>query len=261
MLDALIQEVRKSAKYRAVSEDFIRRVGADELTKRRNLKEAVKATKNKLHQTSAAYLGEMRYATWLHDLRQAGDNPADFREHCLKIMTHHASTRERLAILPEFYETVFAEISPVHSVLDLACGLNPLAIPWMLLAPDARYIAYDVHEDMAAFLTEFMALTGVEGQAGSKDIAQDIPTEAVEVALVLKTLPCLEQTDKAAGLRLLQSLNAPRIIVSFPVGSLGGRGKGMVGNYTSAFYGMVEGQAWDIKKYLFDTELVFMVTK
>ncbi len=208
MLDSLVQEIRKSAKYRAVDEAFIRRVGADELTKRRNLKEAVKATKNKLHQTSAAYLGEMRYAAWLRDLEKTLENPAEFRETCLKIMTHHASTRERLAILPEFYEMVFAGLPPVDSVLDLACGLNPLAIPWMPLAPQARYYAYDVHEDMAAFLTEFMSLAGVQGQAATQDIAQAIPTDAVEVALVLKTLPCLEQTDKAAGLRLLQSLNA-----------------------------------------------------
>jgi len=49
-LDQLVQSVLTSSKYQRVTRDLVRTIGAQELTKRRNLKEAVKATKNKLHQ-------------------------------------------------------------------------------------------------------------------------------------------------------------------------------------------------------------------
>ena len=55
------------------------------------------------------------------------------KDFCLERMRGHASTQERLPILEEFFQTTLASIAPVESVLDLACGLNPLALPWMPL--------------------------------------------------------------------------------------------------------------------------------
>ena len=56
-------------------------------------------------------------------------------------MGYHSSTRERLPILEQFYARALADIPPARVVLDLACGLNPLALAWMPLgeaiaAPD-----------------------------------------------------------------------------------------------------------------------------
>ena len=164
-IDTLVAAVRKSAKYRRVCEDVVRSVGERELAKGRRLKEAVKATKKKLHQVGGAYLeGGMDYADWLDDLKAASGSNEDFRWTCARVMGHHSSTRERLDILDEFYATVLADLSAVHSVLDLACGLNPLAIPWMGLPDDATYYAYDIYEDMVEFLRAFMKLTQVRGQ-------------------------------------------------------------------------------------------------
>jgi 16S rRNA (guanine(1405)-N(7))-methyltransferase len=71
-LQQLLEAIQTSAKYRHIDEGFIRSVGAGELEKRRNLKEAIKATKNKLHQVGAAYQDNVpRYARWLEALREA----------------------------------------------------------------------------------------------------------------------------------------------------------------------------------------------
>src|SRR5947199_8877806 len=71
-LDQLVSEVQGSAKYRDISLDLIRTIAAQELPKRRTLKEAVKATKNKLHQISGAYLDPREhYAAWLQEIREA----------------------------------------------------------------------------------------------------------------------------------------------------------------------------------------------
>ena len=268
-LDQLIEAVLASSKYRSISHDFVRGVGAQELAKRHSLKEAIKATKNKLHQVGGAYLdGEMRYDRWLDELKQACSLQATawgglegVRETCIRIMRYHASTRERVPVLGEFYTTILAGMPPIRSVLDIACGLHPLAIPWMPLAEDAQYYAYDIYQDMVAFLDECLGLMHVQGYAQACDVIQECPQQKVDVAFLLKALPCLEQVDKSAGSRLLETIAADALVVSFPAHSLGGRHKGMVANYEARFWQLVEDKNWSISRFEFPTELVFLVRK
>jgi 16S rRNA (guanine(1405)-N(7))-methyltransferase len=264
-LEYLLHEVLSSAKYRDICPDLIRMIGEQELEKRRTSKEAIKQTKNKLHQISGAYVQEKpeRYEAWLGTLReavQAGERAA-IEQMCQQYMSYHASTKERLPILSTFYETLRDELADAESVLDVACGLNPLSIPWMGLRAGIRYYAYDIHLQMMAFLGDAMRLLGVEGVAKVGDVIQQVPEEAVDVALVLKTIPCLEQVDKLAGKRLLEKIRAKKLIASFPVYSLGGRSKGMAAFYEGHFRELVDGKRWEIKKYEFATELVFVVGK
>jgi len=262
-LDRLVAAVRKSPKHGQVCEAFVRRVGAAELPKRRNLKEAIKATKNKLHQVGGAYLdGSMPYTRWLEDLRDAaamGDEA--LRDACRRVMQHHASTRERLPILDTFFETTLASIAPVRSVIDVACGLNPLAIPWMPLAPDAVYGACDIYHDMIGFLGAFLALVGVAGRAQTADVLQTLPRARADVALILKTIPCLEQIDKGAGLRLLDAVNTDYVLISFPVRSLGGYDKGMVETYETRVSALLAERNWPAQRFVFETELAFLIDK
>lgn len=263
-LKKLVENVRASAKYRDISADLIHNIGARELSKRGNLKEAVKATKNKLHQVGGAYMDERKtYASWLHDLQQLAqmDRRDELRVYLQNIMGHHASTRERLPILETFYQTILAELPPVHSVLDLACGLNPLALPWMPLARPVEYYACDIYADMIVFLNHCLPLLGAQGEAAVCDVLQACPTHQVDVAFVLKTLPCLERVEKTAGSQLLQSINANAIVVSFPVHSLGGRTKGMEAHYATTFARQVEQTSWSLKPFIFTTELAFLLTK
>ncbi|MGH2497366.1 MAG: 16S rRNA methyltransferase [Ktedonobacteraceae bacterium] len=260
----LIEAIQASAKYRHIDAGFIRAVGTAELEKRRNLKEALKATKNKLHQVGAAYQDNIpSYTRWLEALRAASltGDPAQLQATCREIMQLHASTRERLPFLSHFYSAILAHIAPVHSVLDIACGLNPLAIPSMPLAPGARYYACDIYQDMADFLQACFPLLHVDGEATVCDVIQHCPTHKVDVAFVLKTIPVLEQVDKNAGRRLLQSIHADHLVVSFPAASLGGRSKGMATNYETHFNELVAGQNWSIQRFSYAAELVFVIHK
>jgi 16S rRNA (guanine(1405)-N(7))-methyltransferase len=206
--------------------------------------------------------GGRAYERRLAELKEASLAPdaQELKQACRKIMAHHASTRERLPILDEFYGAIFEELPPARSVVDVACGLNPLAITWMSLAPGAEYFAFDIYSDMMAFLSEFMALVGVRGHAETRDVIAQPPTVEADVALVLKAIPCLEQIDRSAGRRLLDSLNARHMIVSFPVASLGGRKKGMTANYEARFWELAVDRNWSVRKLVFKTELVFVVT-
>jgi 16S rRNA (guanine(1405)-N(7))-methyltransferase len=261
VLNRLVDAVRSAPKYRTVSLSLIRQIGRQELNKGRAWKEAVKATKNKLHQSAGAYLSDKPpYDRWLEQLRQAGD-PTALRTACLVIMRHHASTRERLPSLGNFYATLFAGLPPVTSVLDLACGLHPLALPWMPLATHATYLACDIYQDQVDFLNAAFPILGIQGRAELCNLLQEAPAQRADVALLLKTIPCLEQADQRVGERLLTAIAAPVLIVSFPAQSLGGRGKGMAPHYAQHFADLVSNRPWRVERFDFPNELVFRIFK
>jgi 16S rRNA (guanine(1405)-N(7))-methyltransferase len=263
-VDQIVAKVKESAKYRTVSESLIRRVASQELAKRDNLREAVKATRSKLHQVGGAYLDHpVDYDSCLGELRTAFTAGKEkFLQACQQVMCYHSSTRERLPILDRFYSTILAELPPPHRVLDVACGLNPLAIPWMGLTKHVEYLAVDIYSNMIDFINQYMSLIGMHGDAVVGDVIADCPTSLVDVAFILKTIPCLEQVDKNAGARLLNCIQAKHIIVSFPIRSLGGRrDKGMVKNYTQRFNEIVADKNWSIQRFEFPSEIVFRVSK
>jgi 16S rRNA (guanine(1405)-N(7))-methyltransferase len=264
LLDELIKSVREGARYKAISAELVRRVGAQELAKGRSFKEAVKATRNKLHQVGGAYQETpIPYERLLGELQTLPHEPRDpaLQAFCRRVMQFHTSTNERLPVLERFFNETLAEIGPVQSILDLACGLNPLARPWIPLVEGGQYFACDIYADMVAFANAFLVHTRQDGRAEVYDLVQEVPARPVQVALALKTIPCLEQVDKEIGLRLLEGVQAGHILVSFPAHSLGGRSKGMVKNYESHFREMVSVHSWLVKRFEYPGELAFLVSK
>jgi len=261
MLETLTEQVLWGAKYREIAPALVRRIGAQELAKRRSLKEAVKATKNKLHQVGGAYQpGRIDYEKGLVLLRETAVTHPTFRTTCRDLMQSHASTRERLPILDEFYQTILADLPPIRTVLDLACGLNPLAYPWLPLPADVQCTAVDIYGDMLNFIQEFFTIAGINGRIQQRDIIGNPPTEQYDLVLLLKTLPCLEQVDKNAAVNLVNALNGHFLLISYPAQSLGGRSKGMVENYTKQFEQLANGRSWQVQKFEFATELAFLIT-
>ena len=235
-LTQLMDAVINSAKYGQVAPALVRAIGVQELGKRRNVKEAIKATKNKLHQMVGAYWnGKPAYTEWLITLRAASDLDAQ-RAAC---------------------QTIFTDLPPIRSILDLACGLNPLTIPWMPLAPNASYHACDVNAEQIGFLQQALPWLGVQGTAAVCDLLQPFSPPAVEVVLLLKTLPCLEQIDKNVSARLVTRLHAPVLIISYPAQSLSGRNKGMVQSYRAHFQQLFPADDRQIQEFVFPTEVVF----
>ena len=259
----LTAAIQGSAKYRHVSPDLIRRLGERELEKRRSLKEAVKETKNTLHQVAGAYMERPpKYARWIADIRRAPD-PTARTETLRAILAEHASTCERLPYLEAFYRTALAEIAPVRSVLDIACGLNPLALSWMPLADAAefRYTARDIYADMMTFLDEFFTAANIVGDAQVADVGTAAPQMEADVALILKFLPVLEQTERGTAQNWLRCLRTRYLLVSFPTRSLGGHGRGRAEHYEGWFRELIEAEGWNAQRFLFPNELCFLIER
>jgi 16S rRNA (guanine(1405)-N(7))-methyltransferase len=307
-LDAVVAAVRASAKYRHIDPALVAALAARELSSGARPKDAAKQVKNKLHQVAGAYQVEpLHPESWLAAVRtcleRAGHEhtPGDpqglgapegagaqsqgcLRDLCRTQMARHASTRERLPILDEFYAQVLGGLPPVGSLLDLACGLNPLALPWMNLPPTAAYWACDIYTDQVDFLNRWVALAGRAGGAFLFDLINDLPAvggatvrppaegagaEAqparrlprADVVLLLKAVPCLQQVDREIGRRLLDAIDAPTLIISYPAHSLGGHKHGMRGHYAAEFDRLVEGRGWHVEPFSFATELVYRIRR
>ena len=122
-----------------------------------------------------------------------------------------------------------------YRVLDVACGLNPLAAPWMDLPEDARYVAYDIDRQLLGLVDGALSLMDIKHRAESRDIVAEPPDDRCDVALLLKSVPCLDQQDPTAAVRILRAIQARQIVVTFPTRSLGGHGKGMARTYRARF--------------------------
>lgn len=261
-LSQLVTAVQNSSKFRHVHSGLIARIGAESLKKERRFKEAVKATKKKLHQVGSAYqLSKNDYQGWLKSLKESVPDKDQFNSVCLRIMEYNKSSNERLPIIGQFFTEIFSNLPPISSVLDIACGFNPLAIPWMQLEENATYTALDIYSDMVKFIDSYLKLMPVLGNTQLCDVITELPEENYDLAIMLKAVPCLEQIDKGAGRLILENLNAKNILVSYPIYSLSGKTKGMLENYQLQFNEMIDGKDWGIKKFEFKTELAYLIEK
>ena len=94
-LAELTAAVLKSAKYKHIYPGLVERIGAEELAKGRKLKEAIKQTKNKLHQVGGAYFSKpIDYPKILNQLRGAAEETAALKAVCLDAMDSDARAVE-----------------------------------------------------------------------------------------------------------------------------------------------------------------------
>lgn len=263
-LDQVLARVAVSRRYRHVAADVVERLATEEIPKSRNLADAEKRTKRRLHQIFGAYTGQPDYAAKLRLLADAlasGDDAA-VRDVCRAAMGGHVSTRERLPFLDGFYRDVFAVTGVPSVICDIACGLNPLAAPWMKLPTGARYIGYDIDEQLVGFVAGALDLFGIDARVTVQDIVTAAPSETCDVAMLLKSVPCLDQQDRATAARVLATVRARWYVVSFPNQSIGGRTKGMARTYRERFSALLDELGWQsrtIHERDMASELVFII--
>lgn len=261
--NTLIEEVSRSPKYAQLAPTLVSRVTREESKKYNNKQQIVRSARTRLHQLTGAYLPtKLIYAQWLDRFMCLGrNNRTGLEALSLSMMRLHASTAERLETLPVFFQQVLAPISPVSSILDLACGLNPLSIPWMPLADHFTYFAGDVVSPLVDFLQGYFEATGVNGFASLQDLSFAIPSEQVQLAMLMKTLPLMEQIERGLSQKILESLNAKHILVTYPLRSLGGRKKGMEETYRAQFDCLLAGKDWVVREFHFPNEIAYLVSK
>ncbi len=226
-------------------------------------KDLVKQVRQKLHNIIAPYLGDPDYERTAHILEDVFQKFADeqsIKSTCLDILTMHASTRERIPCLDAFYSTIFDITGEPHSVLDLACGLNPFAYRWMGLEKGIRYHAYDLHQPRIRLINHYFELEGLRPLAERRDILVKPPDIDADVAFFLKEAHRFEQRQHGCNRAFWQALHVGTLVVSLPAVSLDGQ-RSLVERHQRLVTQTIAGLSWHSQDITLANELVFIIKK
>jgi 16S rRNA (guanine(1405)-N(7))-methyltransferase len=260
----LADEILQNRKYRNLG---IPRETILDLLTRENAgacdeKAVLKNVRKKMHQLIAPYLGDADYAQadgWL-EKAHANGSEVEVRQACEQIMKLHASTRERMPHLDDFYQQVFSTCGKPASILDLACGFNPFALPWMGLSLGSVYRAYDIHTPRVKLINRFLALQGRPPLAEVRDILIHPPGETADMAFFFKEAHRMEQRRKGANRELWQALKVKHIIVSLPIQSLSGQ-HDLSRQMRLLMTSSLNGSSWSVQELISANEMIFCIQK
>ncbi|MBS3084022.1 hypothetical protein J4423_04420 [Candidatus Pacearchaeota archaeon] len=134
-----------------------------------------------------------------------------------EILNQHASTRERSADYEEIKE-IINNLNP-KSILDLGCGLNPLAIA----SQEVNYYAYDIKEEDLNIVSEFFKINGIKGEVHNKDIRITDNFPKADLCIIFKVLDILGDNRNETARKLLTTINSNFFLISFATRTLGGK--------------------------------------
>ena len=222
----------------------------------------IKNVRKKMHHLVANYLGDVEYEQaekWLDEAYSSQDEGL-IKEACTKIMGFHASTRERLAHLENFYQILFAACGKPESILDLACGLNPFALPWMNLPQTMQYHSYDIHSPRIKLINRFFQLEQRPVVGEVRDVLVNPPDIEAEMAFFFKEAHRMEQRRKGANRELWQALKVKTLIVSLPATSLSGQ-HDLSRQMRQLVETTLSGLPWKVQELISGNEIIFCIEK
>lgn len=261
-LNRFITEIRDSRKYHALNlpDSTLCNLIEQELPRYKTRTLALQAVRKKLHNLVAPYLGDPDYDEVNMSLEQAftqGDHDK-VKVICNELLQTHASTLERLPILTEFYSRLFSITGKPEVILDLACGLNPFAIPWMGLEKTVQYHAYDIHLPRVQLINQFMQGWGMAPLAEQKDILVEPPEIKADVAFFFKEAHRFEQRQHGCNRAFWQQLQVRWLLVSLPSENLTGQ-HSLVDRQRRLVANTLQGLDWKVEEVTFPTEIVFCI--
>lgn len=226
MNNEALDKLLSSKKYGNICPDTVRRVFGECEARYKKPKDVEKAAREKLHGITGMFMTHDEAKACRADMDAWFENPSD--ELLGRMLSRHSSTRERLPLarMDECYDRIFAVTGKPETILDLACGINPV----YLSARGYRVHGADISGDAADLVNRFGERSGT-ASCECGDLLCGMPEGEYSLALAFKLLPVLENQRNGSAVQLLNSVQARYIAVSFPTRTLGGRNVGMEKHY------------------------------
>ncbi len=210
---SLIEKIKKKKELAGLADSFIEQTIENHLTKKRiqlPLKEREeKLLIKEIRADLRKYVGRFQYSK--NKDRLVSEGSWD------KLLATHASTKERLPYYSELKELI--KRIQIHSILDLGCGLNPLALADL----GVKYYAIDIRSDEVTLLEKFFKEKGIEGQASVGDIRQMTTFPKTDLCLLLKVVDLLDTDGHKTAEQVLTRIPSKYILVSFSTKTLSGK--------------------------------------
>ena len=249
MNNELFEKLRTSKKYRDVCPDTIARIIGECEGRYKKTRDLDKAVREKLHGITSAFMSEQEYK---RARKLAGEFSSENLE---ELLSCHASTRERLPLsaMDALYQRIFEITGEPESLLDLACGMNP--VYFLGKYPEMQVTGMDISGQSV----NIIALCGGNALHGDLLCENAIPPERFDVCLLFKILPLLDRQKMGAALDVLNSVNAKHIVASFPTRTLGGRNVGMEENYSAWMESHMPENREIAARFVTDNELFYIL--
>jgi 16S rRNA (guanine(1405)-N(7))-methyltransferase len=263
-MEKMVNSILNSKKYRGLglNPNTIVDLIQHEAPEHNSLKTLRKSVRRKLHNIVAPYLGEPDYTVLLKKLIQIEDvslDSSELRKFCQRVLAEHASTAERIPYMTEFYTRLFKAVGRPATILDLACGLNPLAFPWMGLTLSTKYHAYDIIQPRINFINAFFEKIGIEPLAENRDILVHPPQIHADLGIFFKEAHRMEKRQPACNRELWASLNVDVLAVSLPTQDLSGTHSLLQQHRELVQVNLPDRTRVD--ELLFENEIVFLIKK
>lgn len=262
----MIDRIAHSPKYRSLARETISMIVAQEESHARDKRDLEHRSRRLLHRAAALYLNRSSPAALeaeLTELRLDGVTDSDVREWCRAALATHDSSAERLDDLDSFYPTVLNLVGHANGpIVDLACALNSLTLPWLRAVTSAPYVGYDFNERFVALGRAFATATS---EPCAEFCHQDVLSHASSIdgaiALLLKTYHCIDNRSRGAALTLVADLPVRSVVVSFPTRTLGGRRSGFDDRYGPELRTLAAREGWAVRTGSLPTETIWVIDK
>lgn len=135
------------------------------------------------------------------------------------LLRTHSSTKERLDFYPQLKE-IISKLK-VKSILDIGCGINPIAIA----SPQVRYYASDINLGDLKIVKSFFQKNGISGETFTCDLnkIESCTLPKADLCLILKVFDILGKNDYLIAKKVLETVKCQHIIASFSTRTLSGK--------------------------------------
>ncbi len=277
MIDSFVADVKKKKVLSSLPDDFIKTLIENFFVKYPKLKSILekhpkplkskdfkfmlKEIRKKLHDVYGVFvLGRKDLKPLEGHLKHIKGLDEGALQLHMEVLKSHKSSAERLDFYSEVYEKIFSVTGKPKTILDLACGLNPLSFPWMGLKK-VKYFAYELTDEDCRFIQEYFDLMrhfGLDGKAFAVDLLKVSNLPEVDVCFLFKVLDSLEGLERDYSEKLLEKIPARFIVVSFPTMSIGGRNPIRQRGW---FFRMMRKLGYSAETFEFENEIFYIIKK
>lgn len=226
------QFIRKNQKFtKRVNEVYEEQEGDIKFLKNKDVRGVIKLLEKELHTT---------YSQFLSTNKSKRENGLENSESILELLQFHKSTQERIEsfnnvysqILNYYKQYVSDDISKV-SILDIACGMNPLSIEELEKVTENSHISWigsDVNENDMQYLEKAYSKFKKSGEFLALDITleesvKQLEEKEIDILFAFKALDSFEYFKRNISFDIIERLNFKMGVISFATYSLGGRKK------------------------------------
>ncbi len=260
-----ISDVQNSKKYRdlALPPAFLKDLINQELSQTKNKRLVKEAFRKKLHEVIAPYLEEINYPSEtnrLNTLHAEGMSYQQLKTWAIETMRKHASTRERLPRLPLFYAVIWQAIGQPKSILDLACALDPLALPWFDTPQLEAFYAVDIHKLRLDFLDTFFQHYFPFATTLQQDFISTPITLPVDCVFLFKEVHRMEKRKSGSTKKLIETLNTRHLVITLPATDLRGH-HSLLDYHNQMIERIVNGLDVKVSQAQVGSELLYFIKK